>query len=79
MQISHKIVRLSDFLSRNYPKKVQIFRTPGIDPTRTVYDADGIIVEDNDDYISPYVEISGLTDDEYSYIVSKHGTKYSGS
>ena len=46
---------------------MQVFDRPGIDQTETVYEQDGIIVEVN--YYYNYVEIYGLTKNEYESIV----------
>lgn len=46
---------------------MQVFDRHGIDETETVYEQDGIIVEVN--YYYDYVEIYGLTNNEYKSIV----------
>lgn len=70
-----KIKKLKKFLQENYPN-YQAFNTRNIygDPMEEVYNEDGIIV----DYCSSYgyVEIFGLTDEEFWDLIDDSGFSY---
>ena len=68
----NKIDKLKRFLQENYPNE-QAFNTRNIvgDKMETVYDEDEIIV--NYCYYYSYVEIFGLTDEEFEDLIDKYG------
>lgn len=64
---NNRLERLKNFLRNENLLGMQVFAQSGIDQTETVYEQDGIIVEVN--YYYDYVEIYGLTNNEYKSIV----------
>lgn len=64
---NNRLERLKIFLRNENLLGMQVFDQPGIDQTDTVYEQDGIRVEVN--YYYDYVEIYGLTNNEYKSIV----------
>lgn len=64
----NKIDKLKIFLQENYPNE-QAFNTRNIigDYMETVYDEDGIVVDYCYDY--DYIEIFGLTDEEFEDLI----------
>lgn len=68
----NKIDKLKRFLQENYPNE-QAFNTRNIvgDSMETVYDEDEIIVDYC--YYYSYIEIFGLTDEEFEDLIDKYG------
>ena len=67
-----KIDKLKRFLQENYPNE-QAFNTRNIagDSMERVYDEDEIIVDYC--YYYSYIEIFGLTDEEFEDLIDKYG------
>ncbi len=67
-----KIDKLKRFLQENYPNE-QAFNTRSIagDSMERVYDEDEIIVDYC--YYYSYIEIFGLTDEEFEDLIDKYG------
>lgn len=68
----NKIDKLKRFLQENYPNE-QAFNTRNIagDNMERVYDEDEIIVDYC--YYYSYIEIFGLTDEEFEDLIDKYG------
>lgn len=68
----NKIDKLKIFLQENYPNE-QAFNTRNIagDSMERVYDEDEIIVDYC--YYYSYIEIFGLTDEEFEDLIDKYG------
>lgn len=68
----NKIDKLKRFLQENYPNE-QAFNTRNIagDSMERVYDEDEIIVDYC--YYYSYIEIFGLTDEEFEDLIDKYG------
>lgn len=68
----NKIDKLKIFLQENYPNE-QAFNTRNIagDNMERVYDEDEIIVDYC--YYYSYIEIFGLTDEEFEDLIDKYG------
>lgn len=68
----NKIDKLKIFLQENYPNE-QAFNTKNIvgDSMVTVYNEDEIIVDYC--YYYSYIEIFGLTDEEFEDLIDKYG------
>lgn len=63
--------KLIEFLKDRFPKGIQMFDSRNIvgDSMVTIYDADGIIVDYCYGY--DYIEIFGLTDEQFKEVVKK--------
>lgn len=63
--------KLIEFLKDRFPNGIQMFDTRNIvgDSMVTIYDEDGITVDYCHDY--SYIEIFGLTDEEFEEVVEK--------
>lgn len=66
-----KLDNLIAFLKRNFPKGIPMFDTRNIvgDPMITIYDRDGICVDEC--RFCGYIEIFGLTDEEFEKVVNE--------
>lgn len=66
--MNNKIKDLIAFLKDKYPNGVQMFNTRNIvgDLMYTIYDENGITVDENYEY--SYIEIFGLTENEFDEI-----------
>ena len=68
-----RLIKLKKFLKGVFKKKIQAFTTKNIvgDYMETIYNKDGIQVDYAPGY--GYIEIFGLTDEEFEDLIDKHG------
>lgn len=61
------------FLKKRFPNKIQMFDTRNFAGDRmiTIYDSNGVVIDYCPDY--DYIEIFGLTDDEFAIVVKECG------
>lgn len=61
------------FLKKRFPNKIQMFDTRNFvgDHMITIYDSNGVVIDYCPDY--DYIEIFGLTDDEFAIVVKECG------
>lgn len=66
-----KISNLINFIKKMFPKGIPMFDTQNIvgDPMINIYDKDGICVDHC--YYFEYIEIFGLTDEEFEKVVNE--------
>lgn len=71
--IENKTQKVIDYLKKEFPNKIQMFDTPNIvgDAMSLIYNEDGIIIKYC--YAWNYIEIFGVTDDEYEKIFMECG------
>lgn len=64
----NKVEKVADFLTERFPKGIQMFDCPGIDPTETIYHDDDVSIEWS--WYYEFIEVFGLTDSEYKELRS---------
>lgn len=70
---NEKVDKVIAFLTVEYPEGIQMFDCANWcgDPTETIYEEDGVTIDAC--YYYGYVEIFGLTDEEFDYVKEKCG------
>ncbi len=69
----HNKEKVISFLKKRFPDKIQMFDTRNLvgDRMITIYDSNGVVIDYCPGY--EYIEIFGLTDDEFAMVVKECG------
>lgn len=68
MENMRRVEAVSKFLIKRFPKGIQMFDCRGIDPVDTIYCKNGVEIMWS--WYYEYIEVYGLTDEEYKELQS---------